>query len=436
MQLECGSRVIIIGGGPAGSFSALHLLTQAAAVGLDLQVTILEPRDFSRPGLSACNKCAGILSSPLIHKLNRLGLKLPPEVIQTTVDTYILHSGQQVLPIHIDDPQRHVITVYRGGGPRLGSKPYPRSFDAWLLHQAVDRGVRVLPSRALSIQTGDTEGAPLVVITPESRLEADLVILATGINGHITIDPALGYIPPRTEVMAQDEIQLPGELFARSVHIFFDHPDGLIFGALIPKNRYVNISLLGHKLPVDAVAQFLSHNQLSQQLPAEMISLCGCAPKISISPARGYFADRFVAVGDAAVTRLYKDGIGSAFVTAEAAAACAVQRGISRDAFAASYLPACQRIDKDNAFGRLLFGLWALIRKFPGIRSAWIQATLNEVDLPMHQRIHSPILWGMLSGDESYRAMFWRSISLPSMLSILKSLTASLFSPEKHHETN
>ena len=235
--------------------------------------------------------------------------------------------------------------------------------------------------------------------------------------------------------MAQDEIQLPGEEFAHNVHIFFDHPGGLIFGALIPKNRYVNISLLGHNLPADAITQFLNHNQLNRHLPADIASLCGCAPKVSISPAQSYYADRFVVVGDAAVTRLYKDGIGSAFVTAEAAAVCAVQHGVSWADFNAHYQPTCQRIDNDNAYGRLLFGLWAFIRKFPGIRDAWVQAAQGEARAQPNQRIHTPILWGMLSGDESYRAMFWRSISLPSTFSILKCLGASMLSTEKQHET-
>ena len=46
IRLQNGSRVCIIGGGPAGSFSALHLLKLAQEHGIHLDVLIFEPRDF------------------------------------------------------------------------------------------------------------------------------------------------------------------------------------------------------------------------------------------------------------------------------------------------------------------------------------------------------------------------------------------------------
>jgi flavin-dependent dehydrogenase len=411
MKLIDGSRVVIVGGGPAGSFTALQLLWMSAEAHLDLDVMIIEARDFNRPGPGSCNKCAGILSSNLVQRMEQLGLTLPSEIIQSVIDTYILHFDTALLPLHAYNSSRRIISVYRGGGPRLGNQPLPLSFDGWLLNQAQERGARIIQSRVKAIRSGLRP----IVVTAHEEFEADLVVLASGVNIRPTLDPAWGYLPPRTEIMAQDEILLPHEMSNKSVHIFFENPTGLIFGALIPKGRYANLSLLGQGLPSDAVKIFLNAHGLKELIPEGTTLLCGCNPRVTVSSARGFFADRMVVVGDAAITRLYKDGIGSAFVTAEAAAKTAILSGISRQDFMIGYQPVCQRIATDNSYGRLLFRLWSLTFHTPLLRKAWTQAILNEANPFVANHIHTRVLWGMFTGDESYRTLFWMSLSLPSL---------------------
>ncbi len=418
MRLENGSRVVIVGGGPAGSFAALHLLRLAQAASLRLDVTLLEARDFNRPGPGGCNKCAGILSSSAVRNLHTLGLTLPPDVIQSELDAYVLHLGGTQLPIHRPDAARRIFSVYRGSGPRLGEPPFPRSFDGWLLDQARERGADVRRVRVQSIRPGLRP----IVATAHEQLEADLVILATGVNSRAPVDPAWGYRPPRTETMAQDEVSLPGGFLDESVHIFFDHLPGLIFGGLIPKGRYANISLLGRKLPPDAVSDFLEGQGLASLFPGGATLLCGCTPRVVVSSASGYYADRFAAVGDAAITRLYKDGIGAAFVTSEAAARTAVGRGVSRADFATGYRPVCQRIAADNRFGRLLFRLWDVPRDVPFLLNAWQRAIMAEATQPSAAQIHTRVLWGMFTGDESYQSIFLLSISRAALIGFLRGM--------------
>ena len=136
--------------------------------------------------------------------------------------------------------------------------------------------------------------------------------------------------------------------------------------------------------------------------------LCGCTPRVAVSAARGYFADRMAAVGDAAVTRLYKDGIGSAFITAEAAARTAIQRGVSKNDFARGYGPTCQRIAVDNLYGRLIFRLWGTARRIPYFMNTWRSAIRAESNLPPARQFQRQALWGIFTGDESYQTIFWR----------------------------
>lgn len=410
MKLTNGSRVVVVGGGPAGSFFAMHLLRLADEARLNIEVVIFEARDFSQPGPSGCNKCAGILSSTFLSKLNAFGLRLPEDIVQAKLDTYILHLDGSELAIRPQNPSEGIISVYRGGGPRKGSLPHPHSFDGWLLDQARENGAVVQRGRVKSIRTN-----PLpVVSTAKETIEADLVVIAAGVNSPTPLDTTWGYHPPLYEVMAQEEVLLPRNSLGGNVHVFVNRPSELTFGGLIPKGRYANISLLGKNLPRNSINQFLDSDEILPLLTENPPLLCGCFPKVGISSASGYFADRMVVVGDAAVARLYKDGIGAAFTTSKAAAATAISQGVSRQDFALSYQPVCQRIAADNRYGLWLFRLWDFTRRSPVLFNAWKQAILSEADLPSHQRVHARILWGTFTGDESYRTILSLVLSYPA----------------------
>jgi len=407
LHLTDGNRICIVGGGPAGCFAALHLLRLASQHGPRLEVLIFEPRNFAQPGPAGCNRCAGILSSRLLHGMERLGLSLPKDVIQAEVRAYAACVDNQVLRIEQPDPQRQIVSVYRSGGPRrLQGEPLA-SFDQYLLAQACDRGARHLPIRVRQIDWGERP----ILRTAQGDYAADLLVLASGVNSRPPLDPAFGYQPPKTMIMAQDEIVRPHTWPDDQVRIFFKRPAGLMFGAFIPKGQYMSVSLLGRDLRRDAVQEFIELQAPDAALGGTPVSLCGCTPRIAVSPARHYCGRRWVAVGDAAVTRLYKDGIGSAFFTAQAAMQVAVQHGISDRAFQNHYLPFCRGIARDNFYGSMLFGMWSFLSRTPPLLQAWTTSVKREAAWPIERRVHSRILWGMFSGDEMYRNLLWLALS-------------------------
>jgi len=421
LQLTNGDRVIIVGGGPAGCFAGLHLLELARQKGLELDILLFEPKDFAAVGPAGCNRCAGILSSRLIRGLNSLGMTLPAKVIETKIHAYSLHIADQVFRIEQPDPGRTIISIYRGGGPRLGDPANIKGFDAFLLDFARQRGVTHIKERVRKIAWAEKP----VVKTRDNAYEADFLVLATGVNSRVPLAAEYGYQPPKTAIMAQDEFQMPPGWPSDQVSAFFGGLPGLQFGAVIPKGRYVNVSLLGQGLRLDSIQEFATEHGLEDTVFSPCNSLCGCTPRIAVGPARNPYGDRWVAVGDAAATRLYKDGIGSAFFTSRAAMETAVQVGLSRRAFHKHYRPYCRTVQRDNQYGRLLFALWNFTARTPKLLEAWMRAVRLEAAAAPEQRVHIRILWGMLTGDESYRSLFWLSISPGSLANFGRGLKHS-----------
>jgi hypothetical protein len=72
----------------------------------------------------------------------------------------------------------------------------------------------------------------------------------------------------------------------------------------------------------------------------------------------------------------------------------------------------------DNFYGALLFRLWNIVLKSPITLSAWRGAIQREMSLPATQRRHMHILWGMLTGDEPYRQLFFSGVNLTALLNL------------------
>jgi hypothetical protein len=119
--------------------------------------------------------------------------------------------------------------------------------------------------------------------------------------------------------------------------------------------------------------------------------------------ARRPYSDRLVFIGDAGVARLYKDGIGSAYRTAKAAANCVALYGISREDFRRHYWRTCRDIAVDNVIGRLVFGFCHVLQKVKFMRRGVLRMTRIEQEHPDHYPHMSTVLWDVFTGSAPYR---------------------------------
>jgi flavin-dependent dehydrogenase len=417
LKLQDGSRVAVMGGGPAGSFFSYFLLDMAERVGLEIELDLYEPRDYSTQGPKSCNMCGGIISESLVQSLAAEGIILPSSVVERGIDSYVLHTD--IGRVHIDTPllEKRIAAVYRGAGPKGIDSDF-ESFDGYLQKLASERGARVRRQAIDGVEWN--EHGPLVRTRGEKPEAYDLLVVATGVNSSarkVIANLAADYAPPRTVKTMIREYYLGADQVAtslgNSMHVYLLDMPRLEFAAVIPKGANATICMLGEGVDRELLMAFLGSGEVRQAMPTgwEMENnVCQCSPKMNIGPARQPFADRLVFVGDSGVARLYKDGIGAAYRTAKAAARAAVFQGVGAEDFRRHYWPTCRRIERDNKFGRVVFGVAGVFRSWHFLTRVMLAMVREEQSLPGGSRRMSTVLWDMFTGSAPYLDIFWRTL--------------------------
>ena len=418
MKLDDGSQVAVIGGGPAGTFFSYFLLQLAQRVDLDLKVDIFEPKDFSQTGPAGCNMCGGIISETLLQNLAAEGIHLPQEVVQRSIDSYLLHMDVGSVRIATPLKEKRIAAVHRGAGPRGVKETDYRSFDGYLLELAVEKGARIIHERVVQIAWDN--GRPRIS-TKEGRNETyDLLIVSTGLNTSalkLFDDLGIPYKPPKSTRTYICEFYLGRDIIRRylgySAHFFLLNIPRLEFAALIPKGNYVTVCLLGKDIDKDLVNTFLYSPRVKQCMPPHWQApedICHCSPVINIQSALQPFADRIVFIGDSGTSRLYKDGLGAAYRTAKAAATTAVLYGISAKDFQQKYWPTCKNIIKDNRLGKLVFWVTDQIKKWKFTQQGVWRMVSREQKKESGPKRMSTVLWDTFTGSAPYKSVFMRTL--------------------------
>jgi flavin-dependent dehydrogenase len=436
LQLDDGSRVAVIGGGPAGSFFSIFILDMAQRIGMEIDVDIYEPRDYTKPGPVGCNMCGGIISESLVQNLATEGIILPTTIVQRGIDSYMLHMD--VGSVRIDTPlqEKRIGAVYRGPGPRDIKEIKWGSFDGHLQELAIQKGAKVVHQRVSGIERSN--GFLQIKTRKGEPQDYDLMAVAVGVNSsaqRLIKDLDLNYKPPETTKTFIQEYYMGADKIAEqmgtSMHVFLLDLPRLEFAAIIPKGDYVSVCMLGDDIDNELVENFMDSPEVKNCFPPnwdlQSIS-CHCSPRISIHGAEQPYDDRIVFIGDIGVTRLYKDGIGAAYRTSKAAATTAVFQGISADDFRQHYWPICQKIETDNNIGKVIFLVTTLIQKFRFARRAVLRMTSREQERQGTQRPMSMVLWDTFTGSAPYLEILMRTVRPSFWLRFIGDLAVSLFS--------
>ncbi|MFW6111017.1 MAG: NAD(P)/FAD-dependent oxidoreductase [Thermoproteota archaeon] len=278
---EHSPEVVIVGGGPCGSFTALNL----ARKGRDVHV--YEEHDTIG---SPCH-CAGHLT---LEGLRLLELHpLPSEIIENTYYAAVFHSPKGIqFPIRFSSPV--TCSVNRS------------EFDKYLAKKAEEAGAHYhLNSRVNSLIThnGRVTGVTVKREKTEEKISAKVVVDAEGISSRILRQAGLR--PSHKLVKAvQAEVDNPQHLKTDTVEIFLgkDYAPGFYAWLMPQKDDTAKVGLATRNgNPLKLLHKMMSeHPTASQKLRSATVSTTTfhCIPLGGPIPQT--FTDGFLAVGDAA----------------------------------------------------------------------------------------------------------------------------------------
>ena len=419
LELTDGSRVAVIGGGPAGSFFSYFAMDFARRMDIDLSIDIIEAKAFGNPGPKGCNHCGGIVSESLVQMMSAEGIVLPTRVIRRGIDSYTIHleAGSQVIETPLRE--QRIASVYRGFGPKGAEDTDYESFDGYLLQLCESNGINIINDKVTKLLR--FEDGIVVNCAHHEDKKYDLVVGSVGLNLktlQLFKDINPDYIIPKTTKTHICEFYMePEEIdkyFGNSMHVFLLNLPNIKFGALIPKGNYITMVLLGNKINSKVVDTFLDaepvRNCFPNQINPKSLMHCHCFPTINIQGAKSAYGDRMILIGDSASSKLYKNGIGAAYLTSKAAARTAVFHGISEADFKKYYQKVCNQLDFDNSIGKFIFNVTSIIQKSGILKKGLYNTVAKEQSKVRYQRRLSSILWDTFTGSAPYTDILRRGL--------------------------
>jgi hypothetical protein len=144
-----------------------------------------------------------------------------------------------------------------------------------------------------------------------------------------------------------------------------------------------------------------------------------------VKGAKLAYDDRAVLVGDSASSKLYKNGVGAAYITGKAAANTALFNGISASAFKKYYQPVCSDLDNDNKLGKFIFSVTGIIQKSHLLKGALLSMVISEQKKASHKRRMSSVLWDTFTGSAAYKNIFVRCLNPLLLVSLIWNIIKS-----------
>jgi digeranylgeranylglycerophospholipid reductase len=319
---------VVIGGGPVGSYAALHLAKKG------IPVTVYE----EHPQIGYPSHCAGHIS---IRSLRNMGLyPLPDGIIENDFCAANFYSPQGTkFSIHLSCPVTTALNRAR--------------FDQYLAKRAQAAGARFEVStrvQSLLMQDGSVKGINVKrADATEVQVNSKIVFDSEGISSRLLRQAGLKALKPAGLVYAvETEITGAQDIDMNAVEVYFGktYAPGF-YGWLIPKpDGTAKLGLATNQGDPRAYLKRLmtKHPVASKQLAKARITQAGYHAISLGGPIRRAYADGFLAMGDCASQVKPTTGGGVIFgLTCAREAADVAAQAIKNDDTSANSLQAYQK---------------------------------------------------------------------------------------------
>lgn len=453
MSEKSAEKIAVVGGGPAGSFFAIHVLREARRASRQIEVLIIEKkltlnRQDGSGSYKGCNYGAGGISPRLNEIMDHIGLSIPRSVNRGEIIRIWIHGLWKNIPLKVPKGMT-MSSVFRGSlPPKLREKQ--AGLDPFLMAKAVEEGARVLQGEALEIGYTDL-GIPSVSVKLPSGeisiIQASFVAVSTGVNPDRgkdygdsrlmrSIQEAIpGFAPAKLRKTFVFELEIGREILQKTLGreaYFIEYGTKslpLEHIALVPKEEYLTVAAIGKyvdraNLPrenLKLIKGILGLPQLQKILPdiSGRSAVCACRPMMSVGVAKKPFGDRLALIGDAVGSRLYKDGLYSAYLTASELARVILHEGMDQKTLEKSYGKTVKWLATDTRYGKLVFRMIRITFSTSILSRILYQTFATELKIrEVNKRPLGEVLWKIASGTADYRNIFRSMFSFAVIRSV------------------
>ncbi|WP_258359365.1 NAD(P)/FAD-dependent oxidoreductase [Moorella sulfitireducens] len=410
-----GDRVIVIGGGIAGSAFARQLLLLARRENLKIKVYLVNSTN--------CNYCGGLITDLALNTMRSfLRLDLPEDVVLQKVERCIYVNVSGHVTVELNTPLNAVLRTSRFGVTGFDDSLKLRILEG--LSPEIGNMLEIFePTVVKRIYRQEKETGWRVIISRRHEsgsfveLEGDVLVMAAGFRslGRPMLQSFIastGYEPPPIMAASVTEIDTSSakkNLVGNNMFILDNILPGAVL-ALIPKSKdWLTLTSLGRHLTKEEVDQVLSHPGIRQwlELPEASKHLrCQlvCGAQVFTGPSRRFYGDRWVVIGDlAGYGRVLKDGYFASFLGSRLAAATMVYHGISERDFARFYHAPLKNFILDNRVGMWLFKVNNFLNRSHWFSHLFMAAGQQEGRSDSYGGfVHSGVR-SLVTGELSYR---------------------------------